>query len=115
MKALPETLLTFYGPKSLQIHIVPTEEADEFYQLCGLSHSSNTKPACDVAIVGLGWISVALVSQLLRTSDSSEVETDEEVSLLVHVPNPVEIFVRPPLPVGKTGGECYQYRELMEK
>ncbi|PHT52962.1 NO-associated protein 1, chloroplastic/mitochondrial [Capsicum baccatum] len=32
LKVLPETCLTFYGPKALQIHIVPTEEADEFYQ-----------------------------------------------------------------------------------
>ncbi|KAH6817505.1 P-loop containing nucleoside triphosphate hydrolases superfamily protein [Perilla frutescens var. frutescens] len=31
MKALPQTHLTFYGPKALQLHIVPTEEADEFY------------------------------------------------------------------------------------
>ncbi|KAF3617174.1 putative nitric oxide synthase [Capsicum annuum] len=31
-QVLPETCLTFYGPKALQIHIVPTEEADEFYQ-----------------------------------------------------------------------------------
>lgn len=28
---------------------------------------------------------------------------------------PVEIFVRPPLPIRKAGGEWYQYRELMEK
>ncbi|PRQ39967.1 putative nitric-oxide synthase (NADPH) [Rosa chinensis] len=30
---LPETPLTFYGPKSLQIHMVPTDEADAFYQV----------------------------------------------------------------------------------
>ncbi|PON53157.1 Circularly permuted (CP)-type guanine nucleotide-binding (G) domain containing protein [Trema orientale] len=33
LKVLPETRLTFYGPKSLKIHIVPTAEADEFYQV----------------------------------------------------------------------------------
>ncbi|KAL2540048.1 Structural maintenance of chromosomes protein 2-1 [Abeliophyllum distichum] len=141
MKALPETLLTFYGPKSLQIHIVPTEEADEFYQKevgvlltppsgkqkldnwmgletkreLQIKYEDFERPACDVAISGLGWISVEPVSQLLRTSDSSEGETVEELSLLVHVPKPVEIFVRTPLPVGKAGGECYQYRELTEK
>ncbi|KAL2555970.1 NO-associated protein 1 [Forsythia ovata] len=141
MKVLPETLLTFYGPKSLQIHIVPTEEADEFYQKevgvlltpptgkqkldnwmgletkreLQIKYEDFERPACDVAISGLGWILVEPVSQLLRTSDPSEGETVEELSLLVHVPKPVEIFVRPPLPIGKAGGECYQYRELTEK
>ncbi|XP_054816729.1 NO-associated protein 1, chloroplastic/mitochondrial isoform X2 [Prosopis cineraria] len=32
LKVLPETRLTFYGPKGLQIHIVPSENADDFYQ-----------------------------------------------------------------------------------
>ncbi|KAI8551344.1 hypothetical protein RHMOL_Rhmol06G0178700 [Rhododendron molle] len=31
-QALPQTCLTFYGPKALQIHLVPTVDADEFYQ-----------------------------------------------------------------------------------
>ncbi|PQM34695.1 putative nitric oxide synthase isoform X2 [Prunus yedoensis var. nudiflora] len=31
-EVLPETQLTFYGPKSLQIHMVPSDKADEFYQ-----------------------------------------------------------------------------------
>ncbi|KAI8571972.1 hypothetical protein RHMOL_Rhmol01G0162600 [Rhododendron molle] len=31
--ALPQTCLTFYGPKALQIHLVPTVDADEFYQV----------------------------------------------------------------------------------
>ncbi|CAI9767611.1 unnamed protein product [Fraxinus pennsylvanica] len=141
MKVLPKTRLTFYGPRSLQIHIVPTEEADEFYQKevgvlltpptgkqkldnwmgletkreLEIKYKDFEKPACDVAISGLGWISVEPVNQFLRTADSSEGETVEELSLLVHVPKPVEIFVRPPLPVGNAGGEWYQYRELTEK
>ncbi|KAK8463687.1 hypothetical protein PHAVU_011G015300 [Phaseolus vulgaris] len=32
LKVLPETSLTFYGPKGIHIHTVPTEQADEFYQ-----------------------------------------------------------------------------------
>ena len=32
-QVLPETCLTFYGPKALRIHTVPTDEADEFYQV----------------------------------------------------------------------------------
>jgi nitric-oxide synthase len=35
--------------------------------------------------------------------------------LAVHVPKPVEIFVRPPIPVGKAGAEWYQYRELTDR
>ncbi|CAN0902524.1 NO-associated protein 1, chloroplastic/mitochondrial [Linum grandiflorum] len=34
---------------------------------------------------------------------------------MVHVPRPVEIFVRSPLPVGKAGSERYQYRDLTDK
>ncbi|GJX68642.1 NO-associated protein 1, chloroplastic/mitochondrial [Tanacetum coccineum] len=73
------------------------------------------RPACDVAISGLGWITVEPVSQALKELDSSLVEDAMEISLDVHVPKPVEIFVRPPLPVGKVGGEWYQYRDLTEK
>ncbi|KAL6131878.1 hypothetical protein ACLB2K_070251 [Fragaria x ananassa] len=80
LKVLPETRLTFYGPKSLQIHMVPTDEADEFYQKHvgvlltpptgkeradewrGLDFQRQLqikvedvqRPACDAAISGLG-------------------------------------------------------------
>ncbi|GJZ42242.1 NO-associated protein 1, chloroplastic/mitochondrial [Tanacetum coccineum] len=180
LKALPETCLTFYGPKALKLHIVPTNKADEFYKeefLWILSNlvfdlieaklhfilelkslldetsrflslvqkevgvlltppsgeqvpdwagletvrqlqirfDNTQRPACDVAISGLGWITVEPVSQALKELDSSLVEDAMEISLDVHVPKPVEIFVRPPLPVGKVGGEWYQYRDLTEK
>nr|POE68033.1 no-associated protein 1, chloroplastic/mitochondrial [Quercus suber] len=78
-KVLPETCLTFYGPKALRIHMVPTDEADEFYQKelgvlltpptrkervddwRGLEterqllipYEDVERPACDVAISGL--------------------------------------------------------------
>ena len=32
-QVLPQTRLTFYGPKALNIHMVPTDKADEFYQV----------------------------------------------------------------------------------
>lgn len=32
-QALPETRFTFYGPKALEIHVVPTKTATEFYQV----------------------------------------------------------------------------------
>ncbi|KAK6155878.1 hypothetical protein DH2020_010126 [Rehmannia glutinosa] len=139
-KVLPETRLTFYGPKALQLHVVPTEVADEFYQKevgvlltpptgkqkadswmgleakrdLQLKYHDIERPACDVAISGLGWISVEPFSQSFKSPESSVVEASGEISLVVHVPKPVEIFVRPPLPVGSSGGEWYQYRELTE-
>lgn len=141
LKVLPETRLTFYGPKSLQIHMVPTDEADEFYQKQvgvlltpptgkqradewrGLESERQLqikvedvqRPACDVAVSGLGWISIEPVCRLLRSSDSNLEKTAGELHLAVHVPKPVEIFVRSPIPVGKSGAEWYQYQELTEK
>ncbi|KAL6127893.1 hypothetical protein ACLB2K_071254 [Fragaria x ananassa] len=141
LKVLPETRLTFYGPRSLQIHMVPTDEADEFYQKHvgvlltpptgkeranewrGLDSQSQLqikvedvqRPACDVAISGLGWISIEPICRLLKSSDSNSEKTAGELHLAVHVPKPVEIFVRSPIPVGKPGAEWYQYRELTEK
>ncbi|KAF3433155.1 hypothetical protein FNV43_RR24257 [Rhamnella rubrinervis] len=140
-KVLPETCLTFYGPKSLQIYMVPTDDADEFYQKevgvlltpptgkqkaddwqglktvrqLEIKFESVQRPACDVAISGLGWITVEPKSKWLSSSDSNSEEAAGELHLTVHVPKPVEIFVRPPMPVGKSGAEWYQYRELTEK
>ncbi|KAK9075202.1 hypothetical protein SSX86_003523 [Deinandra increscens subsp. villosa] len=140
LKVLPETSLTFYGPKAVKLHIVPTNKADEFYKKelgvlltppsgeqvedwAGLETArqlrikfdDTKRPACDVAISGLGWITVEPVSQTLGEPDSNLVQEAMSISLDVHVPKAVEIFVRPPLPVGKLGGEWYQYRDLTEK
>lgn len=68
-----------------------------------------------MAISGLGWIAVESISRSPGVCDSNLEEVDRELLLVVHVPKPVEIFVRPPLPVGKGGEEWYQYRELTEK
>ncbi|XP_058104799.1 putative nitric oxide synthase isoform X2 [Magnolia sinica] len=74
------------------------------------------RPACDIAISGLGWIAIEPIRQQSEISGSSEFKlTPGELHLAVHVPKPVEIFVRPPMPVGKAGGEWYEYRELTEK
>ncbi|GMY07813.1 NO-associated protein 1, chloroplastic/mitochondrial-like isoform X1 [Fagus crenata] len=141
LKVLPETCLTFYGPKALQIHMVPTDKADEFYQKelgvlltpptgkeraddwrgleterqLRIPYEGVERPACDVAISGLGWISVEPVSKSIRPSNSDLKETARELHLTVHVPKPVEVFVRPPMPVCKAGAEWYQYRELTDK
>ncbi|XP_021909453.1 NO-associated protein 1, chloroplastic/mitochondrial [Carica papaya] len=140
LKVLPETCLTFYGPKALKIHVVPTDEADEFYQKelgvlltpptgkqkaedwrgletersLQIEFEHASRPAKDVAISGLGWISVEPTHRSCTLNRNLE-ETDEKLQLAVRVPKPVEIFVRQPLPVGKAGAEWYQYRELTEK
>ncbi|GKV33813.1 hypothetical protein SLEP1_g42267 [Rubroshorea leprosula] len=141
LKVLPETRLTFYGPKALQIHVVSTDKADEFYQKelgvlltpptgkervddwrgletmhqLQINFEDAKGPASDVAISGLGWIAVEPVGRSLTNSDNDVEETAKELHFAVHVPRPVEIFVRPPMPVGKAGAEWYQYRELTEK
>ncbi|XP_068650601.1 putative nitric oxide synthase [Aristolochia californica] len=139
VKVLPQTCLTFYGPRQLPKVSVPTVEADEFYQKevgatltppsgkqkadwlglqifrqLQIKYEDIRRPACDIAISGLGWIRVEPVSSQSGSSDSSE-GISGELHFRVHVPKPVEVFIRPPLPVGKTGGELYQYRELTEK
>lgn len=75
---------------------------------------SLVRPACDIAISGLGWIAVEPIggSDTHRETDS---EQAGELHLAVHVPKPVEVFLRPPMPVGKAGEEWYQYQELTEK
>lgn len=36
------------------------------------------------------------------------------IDLVVHVPKPVEVFIRPPLPIGADGEKWYDYRDLTE-
>ncbi|KAG7017101.1 NO-associated protein 1, chloroplastic/mitochondrial, partial [Cucurbita argyrosperma subsp. argyrosperma] len=72
------------------------------------------RPACDVAISGLGWITFERKKSLQNNHSDLESSVDE-LELAVHVPKPVEIFVRPPMPVGKAGSEWYQYRDLTEE
>jgi len=73
------------------------------------------RPACDIAISGLGWLSVEPVGRSHRYSQQNAIDTTGELLLAVHVPKPVEIFTRPPLPVGKAGAEWYEYAELTDK
>ncbi|CAN1265391.1 NO-associated protein 1, chloroplastic/mitochondrial [Linum perenne] len=139
LKVLPETSLTFYGPKALKIQIVPTDQADEYYQnqvgvsltpptgkdnwkglelhrqLC-IDFEDADRPASDIAISGLGWIAVDPVrSSSSSSSNLQQEESEKKLHFVVHVPRPVEIFVRAPLPVGKAGSEKYQYRDLTDK
>lgn len=76
-----------------------------------------------MAISGLGWIRVEPVNiQLLKTSNLAEKPSAPSPPPLpgvlvfaVSVPKPVEIFNRSPMPVGKDGGEWYEFRELTDK
>ncbi|KNA17820.1 hypothetical protein SOVF_076400 [Spinacia oleracea] len=141
LKVLPFTRLTFYGPKALPIHMVPTAEADEFYKkeiglqltpptgkqraetwngleaerMLQLRFDDPDRPSSDIAISGLGWIAIEPISKELSTPDAIPELHDNELHFKVHVPKPVEIFVRSPLPVGKAGSEWYQYRDLTEE
>ncbi|KAJ4776780.1 P-loop containing nucleoside triphosphate hydrolases superfamily protein [Rhynchospora pubera] len=134
------TRLTFYGPRRLQISTVPSNEADDFYQKeVGLTltpptgkdgsetwpgleavrqlqikYTKQNGPTCDIAISGLGWISVEPFG-LPAGEDYDDEEDTGELHLAVHVPKPVEVFMRPPLPVGKGAESWYQYAELSEK
>ncbi|GAB4825874.1 hypothetical protein Ancab_008744 [Ancistrocladus abbreviatus] len=72
------------------------------------------RPAFDVAISGLGWVTVEPLCKTLEKSESLLETTSKELHLSIRVPKPVEIFIRPPMPVGKAGSEWYQYRELTE-
>nr|CAB3448498.1 unnamed protein product [Digitaria exilis] len=143
VKALPRTRLTFYGPKKLKVNVVPTTEADQFYETevgvtltpptgkeraegwAGLQgvrelkikYEEHDRPACDIAISGLGWISVEPSGVPSNSPDDNAEEEcgDGELHLMVHVPKPVEVFVRPPLPVGKAASQWYRYQELTEE
>lgn len=68
-----------------------------------------------MAISGLGWFSIVPVNKSARISNPVSEVTAGELTFVVHVPKPVEIFVRPPMPVGKSGGQWYDYRELTEE
>ncbi|KAL9258311.1 NO-associated protein 1, chloroplastic/mitochondrial-like protein [Drosera capensis] len=139
LKVLPSSRLTFYGPNALQLHMVPTSRADEFYQKeigvsltppngkeravewmglqskrkLHLEFKDPERPVCDIAISGLGWITVEPICKALK-NDSHPQPYRGELHLAVHVPKQVEVFIRPPMPVGKDGGEWYEYRELTE-
>ncbi|KAH0451083.1 hypothetical protein IEQ34_021775 [Dendrobium chrysotoxum] len=137
LKVLPQTRLTFFGPRKLQILMVPTAEADEFYhkevgvlltppsekrrelwpglqsvRQLKIKFEDQKRPASDIAISGLGWISVEPFG--LGVGQNEFANCKGELHLDVHVPKPVEIFVRPPMPVGSGSAEWYQYQELTE-
>ncbi|GLJ08092.1 hypothetical protein SUGI_0081200 [Cryptomeria japonica] len=138
------THLTMYGPKRVQIKVVPSSEADKFYHeelgealkpptgkekakdWKGLesTHHINLKvehksrPLRDIAISGLGWVGIEeRSSEDVVEATNSDIlsKGDGDIHLVVHVPKPVEVFVRPPMPIGKLGSTWYEYSELTEE
>ncbi|KAH9312666.1 hypothetical protein KI387_027701 [Taxus chinensis] len=138
------TCLTMYGPKGVRIKVVPTSEANEFYHKelgetlqpptgkdkakdwqglesnhpIDLKMERKSRPVRDVAISGLGWVAIEprLSADVAEAADSDILsKSDENLHLIVHVPKPVEVFVRPPIPVGKLGTTWYEYSELTEE
>ncbi|KAG0475897.1 hypothetical protein HPP92_012738 [Vanilla planifolia] len=138
LQALPNTRLSFFGPRKLPIFMVLTAEADQFYdkeigvsltppseeqrevwpgleslKQLKIKFDDKKRPVCDIAVSGLGWIAVEPFG--LEVDGTETLPCDGELLLDVRVPKPVEIFLRPPLPVGSAGGEWYQYQDLTEK
>jgi hypothetical protein len=67
-----------------------------------------SRPAGDLTISGLGWITVGLVY-------NEEEETgyiNHVVRLRVHSPKAVETYIRPSMPVGSKATEWYEYMEV---
>ncbi|PKA60670.1 NO-associated protein 1, chloroplastic/mitochondrial [Apostasia shenzhenica] len=78
-----------------------------------IQFEDRSRPACDIAISGLGWIAVEPFGR--DAVQNERMDCRGELQLNVHVPKPVELFIRPPMPVGTAGAEWYQYQELTEK
>ncbi|KAK8970597.1 putative nitric oxide synthase [Platanthera guangdongensis] len=99
--------------KSMHGAIVTKESMARTSICASVKDKSQQRPASDIAISGLGWISVEPYG--LEMGENEHVDyKGGELHLDVHLPRPVEVFVRPPLPVGPTSAEWYQYRELTE-
>lgn len=91
-------------------------DVEVIYMSFGLCPS---RPAGDLAISGLGWVTVGVV----RKDEEAEEEHRPNqrtrnlrhiVKLKVYTPKAVEIFMRPSIPVGAYANEWYEYLEVDE-
>ena len=71
------------------------------------------RPTGDIAISGLGWITVSGVAR--PTAGSTETLEPQGVRLLVHTPRGVEVFVRDAIPVGGLAEKWYRFANLTEE
>ncbi|CAI5504046.1 unnamed protein product [Closterium sp. Naga37s-1] len=203
VKAPAGTALTFFGPVAIRVSTVPTPAANAFYEAEvgrllvppskpleepaweGLPSqrafsfrlpAKRSSPVADIAISGLGWVSLSGVKPRQRTNPDADVSSSDattsshaghveptgswddpdaandarggitrfedpgnqtlgmgyndedghgssglfgkqesDVEVVVHVPKGIEVFVRPPMPVGWFANDWYQYEELSEK
>lgn len=74
------------------------------------------RPAGDVAVSGLGWITVEYpnTERFMVVSEDDELRLRGHVRMLVHVPKAVEVYSRPPMPVGVNGQEWYKYSDASD-
>ncbi|KAG0562303.1 hypothetical protein KC19_9G135400 [Ceratodon purpureus] len=133
LEAPENVALTFFGPNSIPVIGTLTSQADLLYEKelggklfppggervkswPGLANhqdvrfviDSHKRPAGDLTISGLGWITVGLVY-------NEEEETgyvNHVVRLRIHTPKAVETFMRPSMPVGSNATEWYEYMEV---
>ncbi len=72
------------------------------------------RPAGDIAISGLGWVTVGATSVDREGDLGEELEEHERsiVRLKVWVPKAVEVFLRPSIPVGTSASQWYEYMDV---
>lgn len=140
VKAPPHVGLRFYGPNAVPVYVVPSLEADSLYkeelgrglrpptdakdwpgleskQTLKFMMESWNRPACDIAISGLGWATIEPdhTSYNENPEEEATVDLKTEVQMVIQVPKATEVFIRASMPVGFHGSEWYDYRELTEK
>jgi hypothetical protein len=74
----------------------------------------SARPAGDIAISGLGWVTVGATSVYSEGDLGEELEEHERsiVRLKVWVPKAVEVFMRPSIPVGTSASQWYEYMDV---
>ncbi|GAQ87348.1 Nitric oxide synthase [Klebsormidium nitens] len=130
LQAPPGLRLFFYGPHTVTVHAVDSQEADAFYEAnlfekltppykdrganwdglpykkeCNLYSEDDVRPAGDVVVSGLGWFAVGGAPGKRGRRGGSQSSSRGEVRLLVHTPRGVEVYLRPSMPVTETGAE----------
>ncbi|CAM6008226.1 unnamed protein product [Sphagnum balticum] len=143
LQAPTNIAFTLYGPSSIPALALYTSQADTYYQNevgkslyppagtdraswpgllnqrdVTLTIKSNLRsvmqPAGDIAISGLGWVTVGATSVYSEGDLGEELEEHESsiVRLKVWVPKAVEVFIRPSIPVGTSASQWYEYMDV---
>eukprot|EP00899_Mesostigma_viride_P029182 jgi/Mesvir1/9449/Mv17839-RA.1 len=134
LQAPPSVDFTYFGPERVPMYVVPTGDAASFYdaqvgrllvpplprpQGLELANSSlrqfgdvlefypevGQRPVKDLAISGMGWVTVSGVRNVKDTRGGAPVV----VKVRVWVLGGIEVFVREPMPVGEEGAVWGQW------